>query len=124
MTLCEWVRQYRANKGYSLQELADMCGLSKPYIALIERGYNQQTGKPVVLSLDVAQKIAAGTGRSLAELAAEVDDIHLPEGFRHINDEEEKVLSDYRSLNYSNRHMFRQLLSTFRQAQSAGGATV
>lgn len=121
MTLCEWVRRYRANKGYTLQELADMCGLSKPYIALIERGYNPQTGKRVVLSLDVAQKIAVGTGRSLAELAAEVDDIQLPKGFSQINDEEEKILSGYRNLNYSNRQMFKQFLATCLTAQSAGG---
>lgn len=98
-----------------------MCGLSKPYIALIERGYNPQTGKRVVLSLDVAQKIAVGTGRSLAELAEEVDDIQLPKGFSQINDEEEKILSGYRNLNYSNRQMFKQFLATCLTAQSAGG---
>lgn len=124
MTLCEWVRRYRANKGFTLQELADMCRLSKPYIALIERGYNPQTGKPVALSLEVAQKIAAGTGRSLAELAAEVDDIRLPGGFSQVNDEEEKILSGYRNLNYSNRQVFRQILANFLMAQSAGGATL
>ena len=123
MTLCEWVRRYRAVKGYTLKELGDMCGLSKPYIALIERGYNQQTGKPVVLSLDIAQKIAAGTGRSLAELAEEVEDIHLPKGFQNVSDEEEKILSGYRRLNFSNRHVFQQILTNFLTAQAAGGAT-
>lgn len=113
MKLSEWVRFYRVNRGFSLQELADAWGISKPYIALIERGFNPQTGKPVVLSEGMIKKIAAGTGRSLMELAKEVDDIDLTLVIGQINNDEAKILSAYRNLNLTDKQLFRRLLSAF-----------
>lgn len=123
MKIGEWLRRYREGKGYTMQDIANMCGISMPYVSMIERNKNPQTGKPLNLSIEIYKKIAAGTGRSLAELAEEIDDIELPKGFSRVNDEEEKILSGYRNLNYSNRQIFRQILSNFLTAQSAGGAT-
>ena len=113
MKLSEWVRFYRVSRGFSLQELADAWGISKPYIALIERGFNPQTGKPVALSESMIKKIAAGTGRSLTELAEEVDDIDLTLVIGQINNDEAKVLSAYRNLNLTYKQLFRRLLSAF-----------
>lgn len=120
MKLMDWIRYYRKIKGYSLQDMADMCRISKSFLASLERGINPSTNKPYSVTLNTAKKIAVGTQRSVEDLAAECEDVHLPEGFKSVNDEEEKILSDYRSLNYSNQQMFRKLLTTFRMAQSAG----
>lgn len=124
MKLKEWIRRYRDQKGYSLQDMADLCGISKSFVANLERGVNPSTNKPYSVTLDTAKKIADGTGLSIEELATEVDEINLPDGFSRVNDEEEKILSDYRNLNYSNRQIFRQILTNFLTAQSASGAAI
>ena len=120
MKLKEWIKQYRESRGYSLQDMAEVCGVSKSFLASLERGINPSTNKPYSVTLDTARKIAAGTHRNVEELAAECEDVHLPAGFQSINDDEEKILSSYRRLNLNNKQMFRQLLSTFIAAQSAG----
>lgn len=120
MKVGEWLRRYREGKGYTQQDMAEKCGISTPYISMIERNKNPQTGKPLNLSIDIYKKIAAGTGRNLAELAEEIDDIDLPKVFSCANAEEERILTGYRNLNYSNRHIFQQILTNFLTAQAAG----
>lgn len=123
MMLKEWLRRYRERMNYTQQDMADRCGVSKPYIAMLEKGINSSNNKPITVSVELAQKIAVASGLSLAELAEEVEDIHLPKGFQSVSSEEEKILSGYRRLNLSNRQMFRQFLATCLTAQSAGGVT-
>ena len=123
MKLKDWLKQYRARNGYTLQDLADICGYSKSYISSLEKGINPSTNKPYTVTLDTAKKIAAASGRTVEELAAEVDDVNLPDGFCSVNSDEEKILSGYRSLNLPNRQIFRQILTNFLTAQSVSGAT-
>lgn len=41
------VRQLRIQKGLSQEKLADLCGLDRTYISLIERGLRQPTLKTI-----------------------------------------------------------------------------
>lgn len=51
------------------------CGLSTGYISLIEKEVNPQTGKPMVPTLTVLNKIAKGMGITIDELIATCDDM-------------------------------------------------
>lgn len=51
------------------------CGLSTGYISLIEKEINPQTGKPMVPTLTVLNKIAKGMGITIDELIATCDDM-------------------------------------------------
>lgn len=53
------------------------CGLSTGYISLIEKEINPQTGKPMVPSLPVMNKLALGMGLTLDELLSMCDDMDV-----------------------------------------------
>ena len=62
------IRQLRAGKGWSQEELADRASLHRTYIGSIERGEQN-------ISLSNIEKLAATLGVSLAELFAPFTDV-------------------------------------------------
>lgn len=65
MKIGEWVRQYRKEHGLSMQAFGDMCGLSRAYISILEKGINPTTNKPFSPTIQTVQKIAEVTGLDL-----------------------------------------------------------
>jgi len=45
MKLGEWLKAYREEHGLSMRAMADLCGFSKAYINILEKGINPKTGK-------------------------------------------------------------------------------
>lgn len=75
MTLAELISDYRAKHNLSQRQMGAQCGLSTGYISLIEKEVNPQTGKPMVPTLTVLNKIAKGLGITIDELIATCDDM-------------------------------------------------
>jgi len=75
MTLAEFIVSYRKEHGISQRRLADQCDLSTGYISLIEKEINPQTGKKMVPTLAVFDKLAKGMGMTIDDLFAAVDDM-------------------------------------------------
>lgn len=75
MTLSELIIKYRADQDISQRQMAAQCGLSTGYISLIEKETNPQTGKPMVPSLVVLNKLAKGMAMSIDELLSICDDM-------------------------------------------------
>lgn len=65
MKIGEWVKQYRKEHGLSMQTFGDMCGLSRAYISILEKGINPTTNKPFSPTIQTVQKIADVTGLDL-----------------------------------------------------------
>lgn len=61
MKLGEYLKAYRERHGLSMRALADLCGFSKAYINILEKGVNPKTGKPISPTIQAFEKIAAGT---------------------------------------------------------------
>ena len=75
MHIGEVIRKYRHDHGnMSMQAFADKCGLSKGYIAMLERNKNSKTGDPVVPSVETFLKVSKAMNMSLNELADVVDE--------------------------------------------------
>ena len=74
MHLGEVIKQYRNDHGMSMQSFADKCGLSKGYIAMLERNKNSKTGLPVVPSIDTFAKVAFAMNITLDDLSRLVDE--------------------------------------------------
>ena len=74
MTLSELIIEYRNEHGISQRQMASQCKLSTGYISLIEKETNPQTGKPMVPSLAVLNKLAKGMGITLDKLLSVCDD--------------------------------------------------
>ena len=75
MTLSELIIEYRNEHGISQRQMASQCKLSTGYISLIEKETNPQTGKPMVPSLAVLNKLAKGMGITLDKLLSVCDDM-------------------------------------------------
>lgn len=75
MHLGEVIKQYRYDHGkMSMQAFADKCGLSKGYIAMLERNKNSKTGEPVVPSVETFAKVAYAMNITLEQLSQMVDE--------------------------------------------------
>lgn len=61
MKVGEWLKLYREQHNLSMQALADLCGFSKAYINVLEKGVNPKTGKPISPTMQTFEKIARGT---------------------------------------------------------------
>lgn len=75
MTLSELITNYRTEHGLSQRQLASRCSLSTGYISLIEKEINPQTGKRMVPTLAVLNKLANGMGMTIDELFSVCDDM-------------------------------------------------
>ena len=73
MTIGEWVKQYRKSHGMSMQAFGDVCGLSRAYISILEKGINPTTGKPFIPTIQTIRKIADCTGTDFDSLFAMID---------------------------------------------------
>ena len=77
MKLSDVIKKYRVEHGLSQRQMGAQCGLSTGYISLIEKEINPQTGKQMVPSLPVLNKISAGMGITLDALLAACDDMEV-----------------------------------------------
>lgn len=73
MTIGEWVKQYRKSHGMSMQDFGDVCGLSRAYISILEKGINPTTGKPFIPTIQTIKKIADCTGTDFDSLLGMID---------------------------------------------------
>lgn len=73
MKLGEWIKDYRKEHGISMQVMADMCGFSKAYVGMLEKGINPTTKRPISPTMQTFQKIADGVGMDVNELIKVLD---------------------------------------------------
>ena len=69
MKLGAWLKSYRQQHSLSMQALADLCGFSKAYINILEKGINPKTNKPIL----TFEKIARGTKTDVDSLLKILD---------------------------------------------------
>lgn len=64
----QYLKEYREATKISQRELAKRCNVSNSFISMLEKDNNPHTNKPIDLSVDKYQAIAAGTGITLYQL--------------------------------------------------------
>lgn len=113
MKLGEWIKQYRSEHGLSMQAMADMCGFSKAYIGMLEKGINPTTKKPLSPTLQTFNKIATGVGINIDAFISLLDKdqpITIPHREKakksiSVTDAELKHLENYRDLDDTQKKM-------------------
>lgn len=75
MTLSQLIISYRNEHNISQRQMAAQCRLSTGYISLIEKETNPQTGKRMVPTLTVLNKLAKGMGMTIDNLLTACDDM-------------------------------------------------
>lgn len=72
MRLSEIVKQYRKTHGLSMQDMANLCGRSKPYIHQLENG-NPKTGEEIRPNIDTISMLAKAMNIKIDELVRMMD---------------------------------------------------
>lgn len=62
MTLGDYIRDYRLRHEISQTTFARLCGMSKQYVSVLEKGIQPTTGKPVEPTVQTIRQVADGTG--------------------------------------------------------------
>ncbi len=73
MTLGEIIKEYRLEHSLSMDAFAALSGLSKSYIAILEKNQHPKTGKPVIPSITVIRQAAEGMHVDFNELIRQID---------------------------------------------------
>ena len=74
MFLGQIIKKYRNEHNLTLQAFANKCGLSKGYIAMLEKNYNSKTKEPIVPSSATFCKVADAMNITLEDLLNQVDE--------------------------------------------------
>lgn len=100
MKLAEYIKLYRQENKITMDEFANMCGLSKAYISMLEKGRHPQNNKKIAPTIDTYKKIAAAIGCSLQDLFSDLDsdDVSLASNNNILSKQEERLLAYYRLL--------------------------
>lgn len=56
MRLGDWIKKYRIEHDMSMKDMANICGFSKAYISMLEKGINPSTNKPVSPTIQAFKK--------------------------------------------------------------------
>ena len=114
MRLGEWLKEYRQLHKMTMQDMADVCGFSKSYVNMLEKGINPTTNKPVSPTMQIFEKIAKATGQDVDSLLKILDGdqpVTLNSNIEKINREERALLTSYRELNKINRRQVSNIIS-------------
>lgn len=127
MNIKEYVYNYRKEHSLSMQAFGDMCGLSRAYISILEKGINPTTGKPFIPTIDTLKKIAEVTGTDLDSLLKMLDDsqpviVNIPPApMLQLTDQEQTMIKKYRQLNADGKLVIDNQIDfmLYKQEQSA-----
>lgn len=117
MYIGELIKKYREKHGLSMQDFANLSGISKAYIGVLEKVYNPTTKEPVAPSLPKIQAIASAMGMELDDLLKLLDRdqpviVNTNRPAQRLNEDEKQLLDDYRKLNDTGKIVARGSVET------------
>ncbi len=117
MYIGELIKKYREKHGLSMQDFANLSGISKAYIGVLEKVYNPTTKEPVAPSLPKIQAIASAMGMELDDLLKLLDHnqpviVNTNKPAQRLNEDEKQLLDDYRKLNDTGKIVARGSIET------------
>jgi transcriptional regulator with XRE-family HTH domain len=117
MYIGELIKKYREKHGLSMQDFANLSGISKAYIGVLEKVYNPTTKEPVAPSLPKIQAIASAMGMELDDLLKLLDRdqpviVNTNRPAQRLNEDEKQLLDDYRKLNDTGKIVARGSIET------------
>ena len=73
MTLGDLIKAYREEHNMSMADFAAISGLSKAYVALLEKNMNPKTGKEIAPSIEIIKKVADAIHRDFDDVFNSID---------------------------------------------------
>lgn len=102
MHLGEIIKEYRIKHKLSMDDFSSISGLSKSYIAMLEKNLNPSTGKPIAPTIDAIKKVSTATNIDFNKLFGmmENEEVTWDSVLTPIPDES-LIFDDYFPLHYS-----------------------
>lgn len=73
MILGDFIYQYRKSQNMSMAKFADISGLSKAYVSLLEKNRHPESGEPIAPSVKTIKKVADAIGMDFNDLFNQLD---------------------------------------------------
>lgn len=106
MTLGDVIKSYRVNNKVSMEYVAKLCGITKGYVAMLEKNINSKTGRPVKPTIETIVKVCNGLHLDLNAVFDSLDDDYeialspssssAPE--LELTEQEKRLIDTYREL--------------------------
>lgn len=74
MTLVDVIKSYRVKNRVSMEYVAKLCGITKGYVAMLEKNVNSKTGRPVKPTIETIVKVCNGLHLDLNAVFDSLDD--------------------------------------------------
>lgn len=113
MTLGDVIKSYRDENKVSMEYVANLCGITKGYVAMLEKNINSKTGRPVKPTIETIVKVCNGLHLDFNSVFDSLDDdyeINISPSLSsssaselELTDQEERLLGICRSLNEEGR---------------------
>lgn len=109
MTLGDIIKKYRTENGVSMEYVANLCGITKGYVAMLERNVNSKTGRPVKPTIETIAKVCNGLHLDINTVFDSLDDdyeITIPASLTtplQLTHQEEHLVITFRGLNEDGR---------------------
>lgn len=73
MILGDILKEYRSKNKLSMDKFAELSGLTKGYISMLEKNQHPKTKKALLPTMDTLEKVAKGMAISVGELIEQLD---------------------------------------------------
>lgn len=109
MTLGDIIKKYRTENGSSMEYVANLCGITKGYVAMLEKNVNSKTGRPVKPTIETIVKVCNGLHLDLNTVFESLDDDYeitipaSPATPLQLTEQEEHLVISFRGLNEEGR---------------------
>lgn len=74
MTLGDVIKSYRDENKVSMEYVANLCGITKGYVAMLEKNVNPKTGRPVKPTIETIVKVCNGLHLDFNSVFDSLDD--------------------------------------------------
>lgn len=74
MTLGDIIYKYRKENHFTMEYVANLCGITKGYVAMLEKNVNSKTGRPVKPTVETISKVCKGLNMDINEVFELLDD--------------------------------------------------
>ena len=77
MTIGKIIKEYRKRTGATMNDVAERCGITKGYVAMLEKGVNSKNHKAIKPTIETILKICKGLGLNIDEVFDSLDDDYI-----------------------------------------------
>lgn len=114
MTLGDVIKSYRNENKVSMEYVANLCGITKGYVAMLEKNINSKTGRPVKPTIETIVKVCKGLHLDFNSVFDSLDDDYeinissssSPSPELELTEQDEKLIASFRRLNDSQQAKF------------------